>query len=150
MPVIVQEPPALVEATAGAAAQIAVISFSFPGAGAETFYWRRDGVTIMAGQPHISGETTGQITLSPVGLADAGEYDVVISNGCGWVTSTPATLRVLCPGDFDGSGERGAQDLFDFLAAYFGSDPRADFNGVGGITVQDIFDFLAGYFAPCV
>jgi hypothetical protein len=41
------------------------------------------------------------------------------------------------------------QDIFDFLAAYFGHDPRADFNQSGAITVQDIFDFLGAYFAGC-
>jgi probable HAF family extracellular repeat protein len=54
-----------------------------------------------------------------------------------------------CPADFNGSGDITVQDIFDFLAAYFTTDPRADFNGSGSVTVQDIFDFLAAYFAGC-
>lgn len=53
-----------------------------------------------------------------------------------------------CAGDFNGVGGVTVQDVFDFLAAWFASDPRADING-GGIGVQDVFDFLAIWFAPC-
>jgi hypothetical protein len=63
--------------------------------------------------------------------------------------STPITVTVPCPGDFNGAGGVTVQDIFDFLAAYFAGLPSADFNGAGGVTVQDIFDFLAAYFAAC-
>lgn len=61
-----------------------------------------------------------------------------------YVPPTPA-----CPADFNQSGSLTVQDIFDFLAAYFGGESGADFNGAGGITVQDIFDYLAAYFAGC-
>jgi hypothetical protein len=63
----------------------------------------------------------------------------------------PANLVPVnfCPADFNGSGALTVQDLFDFLNAYFASDPRADFNNSGSITVQDIFDFLMAYFTGC-
>jgi len=54
-----------------------------------------------------------------------------------------------CASDINCSGSITVQDIFDFLAAYFGNDPRADFNASGTISVQDIFDFLAAYFAGC-
>ncbi len=60
-----------------------------------------------------------------------------------------AVLSVHCPADFNNSGDVSVQDIFDFLAAYFGNDPGADFNNSGIISVQDIFDFLAAYFTPC-
>jgi len=64
------------------------------------------------------------------------------------VTSVPNPAA--CPADFNGVGGLSVQDIFDFLAAYFASDPRADFNNSGlPATVQDIFDFLAAYFAGC-
>lgn len=53
-----------------------------------------------------------------------------------------------CRADFNNSGALTVQDIFDFLAGWFGGDPRADFNG-GGLSVQDIFDFLAAWFAGC-
>lgn len=61
----------------------------------------------------------------------------------------PFLLYSACPADFNGSGTVTVQDIFDFLGAYFTSDPAADFNGVGGVTVQDIFDYLGAYFSAC-
>ena len=72
----------------------------------------------------------------------------LVTNACGSVTSNEATLTI-CPADINCSGDITVQDIFDFLAFYFASDPRGDFNGVGGWSVQDIFDFLAAYFAGC-
>jgi hypothetical protein len=54
-----------------------------------------------------------------------------------------------CRADINGSGSVTVQDIFDFLAAYFGNSPTADINLSGAISVQDIFDFLAAYFAGC-
>jgi hypothetical protein len=53
-----------------------------------------------------------------------------------------------CPCDINGMG-LGVQDIFDYLAEYFGNGPLADFNGTGGVSVQDIFDFLECYFGGC-
>ncbi len=55
----------------------------------------------------------------------------------------------LCPADFNTDGQLSVQDIFDFLAAYFGNNSRADFNLSGSLGVQDIFDYLAAYFAGC-
>ncbi len=64
-----------------------------------------------------------------------------IPDGC--TTGSP------CPADFNRSGTLSAQDIFDFLGAWFALDPRADFNGVNGQNAQDIFDFLGAWFAGC-
>jgi len=61
-----------------------------------------------------------------------------------------AGTRLRCPCDWNQSGNVSLQDIFDFLAAYFGGN--ADYNGVSGTTVQDVFDFLGCYFSrpfPC-
>lgn len=61
--------------------------------------------------------------------------------------------RVLCDttctADFNGSGELSLQDLFDFLGAYLGNDPRGDFNGDQTLSVQDVLDYLVAYFTGC-
>jgi hypothetical protein len=70
-----------------------------------------------------------------------------------WVASSldfPFQLFGACPGDFNGFGGVTVQDIFDFLAAFFGGAPAADINGQGGITVQDIFDFLSSFFGDCL
>ena len=96
----------------------------------------------------LSGSATSTLTVSSVATNAAGHYRCVVSSACGSVTSDVATLTV-CPADFSCSGSLSVQDIFDFLAAYFGGDVRADFNTSGATSVQDIFDFLAAYFAGC-
>lgn len=59
------------------------------------------------------------------------------------------TTRPTCAADFNCSGSLSAQDIFDYLGAWFTLDPRADFNGVNSITPQDIFDYLTAWFAGC-
>ncbi len=75
-------------------------------------------------------------------------FRCIVSNSCASVTSNAAILTI-CAADFNCSGAPTINDIFDFLAAWFASDPSADFNGVGGIGVNDIFDFLAAWFAGC-
>lgn len=66
-------------------------TFSVEAAGADlTYQWRYNGVA-------IAGATQAQYTTSASRLADAGDYDVVISiasSNCGTIVSKPATLRV--------------------------------------------------------
>ena len=58
-----------------------------------------------------------------------------------------------CYPDFNKSAGVTAQDIFDFLAAWFAGSPYARYagDGTGGApTAQSIFDFLAAWFAgPC-
>jgi len=51
------------------------------------YQWRKDGVD-------IPGATSSIFVINPVSMADAGTYDVVVSNMCGSVVSNPATLTV--------------------------------------------------------
>lgn len=54
-----------------------------------------------------------------------------------------------CRADFNNDQSVSLQDLFSFLAAWFGQDLRADINGQGGIGLQDLFDFLTAWFGGC-
>jgi hypothetical protein len=72
----------------------------------------------------------------------------VLTNPCGSATSATAVYTV-CPADINCAGGATVQDIFDFLAAWFGGSNIGNFNGVNGSTVQDIFDFLAAWFAGC-
>ncbi len=71
---------------------------------------------------------------------------LIDANGDGIPDAIPANT---CTADFNGDSALNAQDIFDFLSAWFAVDPRADFNHIGGITAQDIFDYLAAWFAGC-
>ena len=67
--------------------QSVTFSVTAMGAGPFGYQWRKDGVT-------VSGATSPTLTLSNLGLTDAGNYDVVVSNHIGSTTSTTATLVV--------------------------------------------------------
>lgn len=63
--------------------------------------------------------------------------------GAGWPVGR------CCQADINHSATITVQDLFEFLALFFGNDPRGDFNNSGIAGSQDIFDFLAAYFRGC-
>ncbi len=52
-----------------------------------TYQWSRNGAA-------ISGATAAAFTLSPLQSADAGVYDVKVTNPAGTITSNPATIAV--------------------------------------------------------
>ncbi len=79
--------------------------------------------------------------LSQATAASAGILD---TRYLGWLRDISP-----CAADFNNSGDLSVQDIFDYLNAWFNTDPRADFNNVGGLTVQDIFDYLNAWFAGC-
>jgi alpha-tubulin suppressor-like RCC1 family protein len=82
-PVITQPPQSqAVDANSPAA-------FSVVAAGAPTlsYQWRKNGV-------NLDGATNSSLSLSNVHPADAGIYDVIVSNGAGSIASTAATLTV--------------------------------------------------------
>lgn len=74
---------ALTLCTGGAA------SFSVTAAGTApfTYQWRKGGV-------NISGATNSSYSISPVVASDAASYSVVVTNGCGSVTSSNILLTV--------------------------------------------------------
>lgn len=70
--------------------------------------------------------------------------------GNGGVCNAPGgNTSPCCRADFNQSGLISLQDVFDFLMAFFASDPIADVagNGSGTPSVQSVFDFLAIWFA---
>jgi hypothetical protein len=84
----------------GLTGQAAVFSVAASATPTPAFQWRRNGAALTDGG-RISGATTSTLTISPLVLADAGAFDVVITNPCGSTTSTAATLIVdVCPTDW--------------------------------------------------
>ena len=65
------------------------VSFSVTASGTAplSYQWRKGGVD-------ISGANSSSYSIASVLTSDAGSYDVVVSNGCGSVTSGAATLTV--------------------------------------------------------
>lgn len=120
LPNIVQNPLDQRVLTGGAATFVVAAS-----GGNLSYQWRRGGATLGNGG-NIGGATTPTLTIIPAHLEDTGAaFDCVVTNACGSVRSDPAGLSVTasCPADFNHSGVIGAQDIFDFLAAYFTGCP---------------------------
>jgi hypothetical protein len=97
-----------------------------------TLEWEQYAVTdVINGYPMSRLEGEG-VTIGPDGL---GGYFIDVGE--------PSPARVS--GDFNRDGAVNVQDLFDFLAAWFGGEAAADVNASGLVSVQDIFDFLGAY-----
>ncbi|MEM7167509.1 MAG: immunoglobulin domain-containing protein, partial [Planctomycetota bacterium] len=88
---VVDEPPAiLVEpiSLARCTGATATLSVSASGTLPLSYQWFLDGSM-------VAGATSSSLTTGSVSAADAGSYEVVVTNVCGTVTSAPALLDVL-------------------------------------------------------
>jgi uncharacterized delta-60 repeat protein/M6 family metalloprotease-like protein len=81
---VIDRPPGHVIALAGRAATFTVAASGLP---TPTYQWRK-------GAAAISGATSATLTVTNVQTANAGDYDVVVTNSAGSVTSPVATLTV--------------------------------------------------------
>lgn len=86
-PVTIKTHPASVNVNPGASATLSVVA---GGTAPITCKWRKDGV-------EIPGATLTTLTLSSMSALDAGQYDVVLNNPVGSVTSNYATVSVNSP-----------------------------------------------------
>ncbi|ESU29308.1 CHU large protein [Flavobacterium limnosediminis JC2902] len=87
LPVITTQPVGTSICTTGTG------SFSVVTAPATSYQWRRNGVNLTDTAPY-SGVTTATLTITNPAAGDAGNFDVVITNGTCSVTSALRTLTV--------------------------------------------------------
>jgi hypothetical protein len=158
IPSIAQQPSSQITA----AGQAVAFSVTASGAPPLAYEWRRNRVELVDGGT-ISGAATAMLTINPVQPKDAGAYDVVVSNGCGSITSDVATLTVVasCLADIVTSGgSANVVDIDDLLAVISGWGPcpappapcPANIATTGAsATVVDIDDLLAviSAWGPC-
>jgi hypothetical protein len=86
-------PPSIVQQPSGSVivqGQGAILSVSAVGDVPLTYQWRFDGTPLNAG-------TGSTFTIAPASTSDAGDYDVVVNNLYGSITSAVARLTVLVP-----------------------------------------------------
>jgi hypothetical protein len=128
-----------------------------------TYQWRKDASNL-SNVGSISGATTPSLSISPLGIADAGEYDCVITNPCGTTTSNAATLTIThCPSDLDNGSGTGTldggvdiNDLLYFINQFQSGALGADLDDGtgsgspdGGVDVNDLLYFLDHFASGC-
>jgi hypothetical protein len=98
-PIIYVEPASQTNGV-GSAVQLSVVALANP---APTYQWRAAPIgggtfTNLTDHGNITGSATPTLTISGAIMANAAQYQVVISNSLGIVTSSPpATLTVVAP-----------------------------------------------------
>jgi hypothetical protein len=112
-PVIVQQP---LSQTADVG-QSAVFSVVASGAEPLAYHWRKYHVNLDPNDPHLAGVNSNTLTIDPVELTDAGDYDVVVTDNCGEVVSATATLTIaaVCVGDLNCDGQIDLADINPFV-----------------------------------
>jgi hypothetical protein len=135
----------------GDTAQFTVTATGIP---VPTYQWQQNGTNLTDGG-NISGSLNSTLTITSVNPADTGNYDVVVSNAEGSVTSSIAPLTLVVPNN-EGAYER-AVDAAGPVAFYelnetnnpaAGNAPAYDFagqyTGVYGTNVQNGYNNIAG------
>ena len=141
---------------AGAMGYPTSFSVTAAGTGTLSYQWRKGGVNLTDGG-HISGVTSATLTLNPVAKADAGGYDVMVTDTCGTVTSSAVTLWLA--GDLNCDGLVDFSDINPFVlllscrSCYTAQYPNCpyqtgDCNNDGQISFADINPFVAVLSAP--
>lgn len=109
--------------------------------------WTQPAPKILPANPSGSGTFGFGVGLSGAGdQAFIGAYTEASSAGASYGLNLCFSP---CRADIDGSGSISAQDIFEFLNAWFAGEPRANFDNDPAITAQDIFEFLNAWFAGC-
>ena len=102
------------------------------------YQWRKYDPQSRGGPVNIPGANASSLNLSPADLSDPGEYDVIVSNGCGSATSTRGRVTVLAAdqgvqGGVAGSdGSADNNDFVVFLDHFFTMHVLGDLGGQGG------------------
>jgi len=124
------------------------------------YQWLRDGELIADGPSigggTVSGATTASLAISNAGVADSGEYWVIVWNDCGEVISAPAALSVGRRGDVNCDGLVNSFDLDPFISCLVSGTPypgcscdRADINCDGTVNSFDIDPFVLCLTGAC-
>lgn len=118
--------------------------------GAITYRWRKDDVPLLenGGGGRYHGVFGPTLSITGMTASQAGRYDCVVGSVCSTLPSEAATVTI-CRADFDCSGTLAIQDVFEYLSAWFASDPRADVDAAAGLTMNDVVEFVSIWFAGC-
>ena len=174
-PIITTQPASAFVCPSGTA--ILSVGAALAGGGTLSFQWQKEAVPggglyadVVDGATNsamIFGSRSSEMYLFParsghLGGVVAGNYRVVVTGGCGSITSDAAMLST-CPADQDDGAGGGlcdggvdVNDLLYFLTQYAVGQPAVDLddgsmtgNPDGGVDVNDLLYFLERYEAGC-
>jgi|GEM_PF-1107392 len=145
----------------GSPATASVVATGTPGV---SYQWRRNTTNLSDVAPY-SGTGTATLNIAAVTNAEAGSFDVVVTNTCGTATSNAVVIDIAtgCPADLDNGSGTGTpdggidiNDLLYFLNKFEAGAIDADLDngsglGVpdGGIDINDLLFFLSHFEAGC-
>ncbi len=115
--------------------------------GNPTYQWELDGVA-------IPGATSLSYTVASAAPADAGVYELVVTNDCGSATSAPATVTICAgsPADVTGDCVVDLSDLAQLLANFGMTGATladGDISGDGNVDLTDLAELLAEFGEGC-
>jgi hypothetical protein len=93
LPPTIATPPQSVTSLAGSNASFSVVA---GGSGPFSYQWQFGAVNLVNGG-RVSGATSATLTISGLITGDAGNYQVIVANPVGAVTSSPAVLTIVGP-----------------------------------------------------
>jgi hypothetical protein len=137
------------------AGQNASFTVSALGTGPLVYRWRTNGVPLPNGG-NVSGATNSALTITNLAAGNAANYDVVITNRAGSVTSSVATLTVVVPSTAYESALIGLNPVAYYRLNEFG-DPATNAvaydywggnNGIYGAASQNGFNGIQGPVPP--
>ena len=96
----------------------------------------------------VRGGQSASLTITDLGLADAGRYSCLVTGPCGAVVTGEAVIAP-CPADMNLDGSLDPDDLADYIGAFFEGALAADINLDGTLSPDDIADFIALFFGAC-
>jgi hypothetical protein len=137
--------PSAQRACAGGSASFSV---TVTGVGGLAYQWRRGTEPLLNGGS-ISGADTATLVIDPVVTGDAAiDYNVIVSNSCGSVTSDSAALTV-CHADYNCDGFVDGIDYDTFNNDFEAGNIAADYNGDGFVDGIDYDQFNNDFEVGC-
>lgn len=132
--------PIATSAPIGASAQFSVVA---SGDGDLSYHWRRNG-EFVNDDGDITGATTSTLHIANVSCADAGNYDCVVTDACGYSLTEAVPLTAISFADLNGDCFVNAADI-GILLGQWGGAGSADFNGDGIVGAADLGMLLGAW-----
>jgi autotransporter-associated beta strand protein len=116
------------------------------------FQWRNAGTALNDGN-NVSGSATATVHLGNIAPGDDVNYDVIVTNVSGSVTSSPAALTILAPSNYEAAAvAAGPVALYMFQensadpasGSAMAFDYQGDLDGVYGTTAFNGFNGFVG------